>query len=124
MLASAAVRAAEPAEPAATDAAGPLPEETVVVTGNRGGRPRTLAESPAPIDVIQADALTGTGRADLAESLSRLLPSINFGQTTAGINSVVRPINNRGMGPAYTLVLVNGKRRHNGALLTNGGAFR
>ncbi|MEH3107903.1 MAG: TonB-dependent receptor [Sphingomonas fennica] len=121
LVPAAASAAADPAAPAAAEAAGPPPEETVVVTGNRGGRPRTLAESPAPIDVIQADALTGTGRADLAESLSRLLPSINFGQTTAGINSVVRPINNRGMGPAYTLVLVNGKRRHNGALLTNGG---
>ncbi|HEX7872903.1 MAG TPA: TonB-dependent receptor [Sphingobium sp.] len=97
-------------------------QDAIIVTGVRGGKPRTVAESPAPIDVIQSSALANaTGRADLAESLSRLLPSINFGQTTAGINSVVRPLSNRGLGPAYTLVLVNGKRRHNGALLTNGG---
>lgn len=95
--------------------------ETIIVTGIRGGKPRTVAESPAPIDVIQGEAITAGGRADLAETLSKLLPSINFGQTTAGINSVVRPISNRGLGPAYTLVLVNGKRRHNGSLLTNGG---
>ncbi|CAN5174682.1 TonB-dependent receptor [soil metagenome] len=96
-------------------------QDVIIVTGVRGGKPRTVAESPAPIDVIQGDAIAAGGRADLAETLSKLLPSINFGQTTAGINSVVRPISNRGLGPAYTLVLVNGKRRHNGSLLTNGG---
>lgn len=94
---------------------------TVIVTGVRGGKPRTVIESAAPIDVIQSSQIAATGRADLAESLSKLLPSVNFGQTEAGINSIVRPINNRGMGPAYTLVLVDGKRRHNGSLLTNGG---
>jgi iron complex outermembrane receptor protein len=97
------------------------PGSTIIVTGIRGGKPRTVAESPAPIDVIQGDQISGTGRADVAESLSKLLPSIGFGTTTAGVNSIVRPIFNRGLGPAYTLVLVNGKRRHNGALLTNGG---
>jgi iron complex outermembrane receptor protein len=97
------------------------PSSTIIVTGIRGGKPRTVAESPAPIDVIQGDQVSGTGRADVAESLSKLLPSIAFGTTTAGVNSIVRPIFNRGLGPAYTLVLVNGKRRHNGALLTNGG---
>jgi iron complex outermembrane receptor protein len=94
---------------------------TIIVTGIRGGKPRTIAESPAPIDVVQGERIGATGRADVAESLAKLLPSINFGTTTAGINSIVRPIFNRGLGPAYTLVLVNGKRRHNGALLTNGG---
>ncbi len=95
--------------------------DTVIVTGVRGGRPRTVAQSPAPIDIIQANQIAATGRADLAESLSKLLPSLNFGQTEAGINSIVRPINNRGMGPAYTLVMIDGKRRHNSSLLTNGG---
>jgi iron complex outermembrane receptor protein len=106
---------------AAAAAPGADPSETIVVTGIRGGKPRTVAESTAPIDVIQGDQLSSPGRADLAETLSKLLPSINFGTTTAGVNSIVRPIFNRGLGPAYTLVLVNGKRRHNGALLTNGG---
>jgi iron complex outermembrane receptor protein len=95
-------------------------DTTLVVTGIRG-KPRTIADSPAPIDVIQGDQVSGVGRSDIAESLSHLLPSIGFGSTEAGVNSIVRPIFNRGLGPAYTLVLVNGKRRHNGALLTNGG---
>ncbi|MET0365806.1 MAG: TonB-dependent receptor plug domain-containing protein, partial [Sphingobium sp.] len=118
-VAATSANAADDATSAEGDIGG---QDAIIVTGVRGGKPRTVAESPAPIDVIQSSALANaTGRADLAESLSRLLPSINFGQTTAGINSVVRPLSNRGLGPAYTLVLVNGKRRHNGALLTNGG---
>lgn len=122
-----AAHAADDVPPAPSPPASAAPESsrdpstTIIVTGVRGGKPRTVAESPAPIDVIQGDRVGGTGRADVAESLSKLLPSINFGTTTAGINSIVRPIFNRGLGPAYTLVLVNGKRRHNGALLTNGG---
>lgn len=95
--------------------------DTVIVTGVRGGR-RTVVESPAPIDIISADQLArSSGRAELGEALTKLLPSFNFGYHVAGVNSIVRPVSNRGLGPAYTLVLVNGKRRHNSALLTNGG---
>ncbi|MFZ6774841.1 TonB-dependent receptor plug domain-containing protein [Undibacterium sp. SXout7W] len=95
-------------------------QDVVVTTGLRG-EARTVADSPAPIDVISGEQLINTGRAELAEALARLLPSFNFGTNQAGVNSVVRPVSNRGLGPAYTLVLVNGKRRHNSALLTNGG---
>jgi iron complex outermembrane receptor protein len=95
--------------------------EAVIVTGLRGGAQRTVADSPAPIDVLDAKQLNYTGRAEFSEALSKLLPSVNFGTNQAGINSIVRPITNRGLGPAYTLVLVNGKRRHNSSLLTNGG---
>jgi len=116
---TASIPAAAPA--AASSDATDTNVSTVIVTGVRGGKPRTVAQSPAPIDVIQSSQIADTGRADLAESLSKLLPSINFGQTEAGIYSIVRPINNRGMGPAYTLVLVDGKRRHNSTLITDGG---
>ncbi len=95
------------------DAAG-----TIIVTGVRGA-PRTIAESPAPIDVVGAEKLQATGAAEFGEALSKLLPSLNFGSTHAGVFSVGRPVTNRGLAPAYTLVLVNGKRRHNGAFLNN-----
>ena len=95
-------------------------QDVVVTTGTRGEQ-RTVADSAAPIDVLSGEQLVHTGRAELSEALARLLPSFNFGTNQAGVNSVVRPVSNRGMGPAYTLVLVNGKRRHNSALLTNGG---
>ncbi|WP_242126298.1 TonB-dependent receptor [Sphingobium sp. Sx8-8] len=91
---------------------------TIIVTGVRGA-PRTVAESPAPIDVVGAEKLQGTGSAEFGEALSKLLPSLNFGSTNAGVFSIGRPVTNRGLSPAYTLVLVNGKRRHNGAFLNN-----
>jgi iron complex outermembrane recepter protein len=90
----------------------------IIVTGVRG-TPRTVLESPAPIDVVGADKLQGTGAAEFGEALTKLLPSLNFGATNAGVFSIGRPVTNRGLGPAYTLVLVNGKRRHNSALLNN-----
>ena len=95
--------------------------DTVIVTGLRGGPPRTVANSPAPIDVINNEQLLNTGRKELGEALASLLPSFNFGTNQGGITSIVRPVSNRGLGPGYTLVLVNGKRRHNGSQLTNGG---
>jgi len=101
-----------PEDAAAADAG------TIIVTGVRGA-PRTIAESPAPIDVVSADKLQATGAAEFGEALSKLLPSLNFGSTHAGVFSVGRPVTNRGLAPAYTLVLVNGKRRHNGAFLNN-----
>ncbi len=106
---------------AADDAAAAASGEPsdIVVTGVRGGPPRTVAESPAPIDVVGGEKLTGTGAAEFGEALTKLLPSLNFGATNAGVFSVVRPVTNRGLSPAYTLVLVNGKRRHNSAFLTN-----
>ncbi|WP_298396945.1 TonB-dependent siderophore receptor [Sphingobium sp.] len=91
---------------------------TIIVTGVRGA-PRTVAESPAPIDVVGAEKLQATGSAEFGEALSKLLPSLNFGSTHAGVFSIGRPVTNRGLAPAYTLVLVNGKRRHNGAFLNN-----
>lgn len=106
---------AQPDAATATDAG------TIIVTGVRGA-PRTVAESPAPIDVVSADKLQATGSAEFGEALSKLLPSLNFGATHAGVFSIGRPVTNRGLAPAYTLVLVNGKRRHNGAFLNNSTA--
>lgn len=106
------------AEVALADDSGEQPAD-IVVTGIRGGAPRTVAESPAPIDVIQADKFNATGAAEFGDALTKLLPSLNFAATHAGVFSIVRPVSNRGLGPAYTLVLVNGKRRHNSGFMTN-----
>lgn len=105
--------AASPFAEAATDDT-KLSAVTVISTGVRGQQ-RTVADSPAPIDIISSEQLLKTGRAELSEAISKLLPSFNFGTNIAGYNSVTRPLSNRSLGPAYTLVLVNGKRRHNGA---------
>lgn len=94
--------------------------QQVVVTGLRGGPERTVADSPAPIDVISGDQLRLTGRSELKEALSKLLPSFNFGTNNAGGDAYVRPLSNRGLGGAYTLVLVNGKRWHRSSMLASG----
>lgn len=96
-----------------------LEKVTVISTGVRGTQ-RTVAESPAPIDIVTGEQLLRTGRADLSEAISKLLPSFNYGTNIAGYNSTIRPLSNRSLAPAYTLVLVNGKRRHNSALPANG----
>lgn len=103
------------------DARGAVNVQDVVVTTGLRGTKRVLADSPAPVDIISGQQLRLSGRAELSEAITKLLPSFNFGTNQAGVNSIVRPVTNHGMGPAYTLVLVNGKRRHNSALLTNGG---
>ncbi|PXX64432.1 iron complex outermembrane recepter protein [Pseudomonas sp. LAMO17WK12:I10] len=102
----------------AADSDNPL--DTVVVIGNRG-QARTLAESPSPVDVISSKQLLATGQGDLTRALSRVLPSLNQPASSGfGSTSVVRPISLRGLNGDQVLVLVNGKRRHNSALLNNG----
>ena len=93
---------------------------TVVVTGNRGGQARTVADSPSPIDVISAEQLQASGKVGLKELLSRLLPSFNLPAINGGGTSwSVRGVTMRGLSGDQVLVLVNGKRRHNTALINN-----
>ena len=95
--------------------------ETVVVTGTRTST-RTVATSPSPIDVITPAALEATGTTELANALSRALPSLNFPRPaiTDGTDAV-RPAQLRGLAPDQVLVLVNGKRRHTTALINLNG---
>jgi iron complex outermembrane recepter protein len=92
-----------------------LDELVVLGTARQDVTPLT---STAPIDVISNAQLQQTGAVNLNEALSKLNPSFNFPQ---GQNAVkgqgVRAASLRGVGPGYTLVLVNGKRRNVSALL-------
>ena len=93
---------------------------TVVVTGVRGSKPRTVADSPVPVDVIGAEQLTATGRTGLKEILGYLIPSLTMPALGGGGTSAsVRPIAIRGLSGDYVLVLVNGKRRHTTSLINN-----
>jgi iron complex outermembrane receptor protein len=111
---------------AATAAAAPPPSGdsaqlgTVVVTGVRGSKPRTVADSPVPIDVIGPEQLQATGRTGLKEILGNLIPSLTMpAQGGGGTSASVRPISIRGLSGDYVLVLVNGKRRHTTSLINN-----
>jgi iron complex outermembrane recepter protein len=92
--------------------------DTVVVLGTARDDTTALT-STAPVDVITPEQLQQTGAVSINQALSKLHPSFNFPQ---GQNAVkgqgVRAVSLRGVGPAYTLVLVNGKRRNVSAQLT------
>lgn len=116
---------AAPTALAQTGAAVPPDDATtldqVIVTGTRVVD-RTVAESTAPIDIITTEALTSTGTTELATALGRLLPSLNFPRLAISDGSdAVRPAQLRGLSPDHTLVLVNGKRYHTGALVNVNG---
>jgi iron complex outermembrane receptor protein len=92
--------------------------DAVVVLGT-ARKDITSLTSTAPVDVISPAELQATGAVTINEALSRLHPSFNFPQ---GQNAVkgqgVRAASLRGVGPGYTLILVNGKRRNLSAQLS------
>lgn len=125
-LAQQAAQTAAPVQIAAADAGpasdgegGPGAATAIVVTGVRG-HPRTVADSPVPIDVINAKELTATGRTGLKEILGNIIPSLEMPALGGGGTSAsVKPISIRGLSGDYVLVLVNGKRRHTTSLINN-----
>jgi len=96
---------------------------TVVVTGTRTAG-RLAADSVQPVDVISSEQLENLGTSDLAGALNKLLASVSVPRphNTVGSESV-RPLVMRGLAPDQVLVLVNGKRRNQGAFLNTGGAL-
>lgn len=96
--------------------------EKIMVTGTRRND-RTVAESTSPVDVIDIDSMSATGQLEVSQILSNLLPSFNYPK--AALNDGTdhaSPATLRGLAPDHTLVLINGKRRHSGALLNLGGS--
>ncbi len=89
----------------------------VVVVGTRA-KPRSVLDSPVPIDFVSNEAFEKQGGADLPDLLRTLVPSYNVNtQPISDASTVVRPANLRGLAPDHTLVLVNGKRRHRAAVI-------
>ncbi|HWJ95864.1 MAG TPA: TonB-dependent receptor [Telluria sp.] len=97
--------------------------QSVVVTGTYAKNRRTL-DSQSPVDVISARELQATGSTELATVLGRLVPSVNFPRPSgADASDAVRPAQLRGLSPDQVLVLVNGKRRHTGAVINVNGTL-
>jgi len=95
--------------------------EAVSTLGTRG-EARTVIDAPVPIDVLSAAAIKQTGRTETAQMIQAIAPSFNFPRTSIGDGTdAVRPATLRGLAPDQTLVLVNGKRRHNSALVNVNG---
>jgi len=90
--------------------------EQVIVTGSRG-RPRSVSDSPVPVDVFSADQLEAVSHTDTNDIIQTLVPSFNVKQTNSDGEEFIRPALLRGMPSDKTLVLVNSKRRHRSALV-------
>ena len=90
----------------------------VQVVGSRSLN-RTVTDSPSPIDIIDVQQVTAkTGQLDVNQLLQFVAPSFNSNrQTGADGADHVDPATLRGLGPDQTLVLVNGKRWHQSALV-------
>ncbi|MCE9685875.1 TonB-dependent receptor [Shewanella sp. AS16] len=102
---------AEEAQPAAD-----AKVEKIAVLGTRVSN-RTATESAVPVDIISAESLNRGGFNELGQSLQATVPSFNFSRTQVSDGSdLFRPATLRGLQPDQTLVLINGKRRHNQAI--------
>ena len=91
--------------------------ERIVTVGTRMSN-RTVADSPAPIDIISADAIKNSGATSTPDMLRKLAPSFNMTNTTTSDGQdLMRPASLRSLGPDQVLVLINGKRRHQQAVV-------
>jgi iron complex outermembrane receptor protein len=92
-------------------------EQTVVVLGSRSVA-KTALDTSAPVGLISLKDMQTAGPLELGKLLQTLDPSFNFSSTfiSDGTDSI-RPATLRSLGPDQVLVLINGKRRHQQALV-------
>jgi len=92
--------------------------QEVIVTGTRQAG-LAAAESPAPVQILSAEALqAAAGNPDLMSTLAQIVPSLTmeaFGFDMAGQTLLAKL---RGLSPNHVLVLINGKRRHTTSNIT------
>lgn len=112
-----------PGVPATTmDVALSLGFEEAITVGTRSIGAE--AQKAVPVDVITQEQIASTGYAETAQVIQALAPSFNFPRPTITDGTdTVRPATLRGLGPDQVLVLVNGKRRHQSALVHLNGSI-
>jgi iron complex outermembrane receptor protein len=93
-----------------------LSEVTVVGTRNLN---RSVTETPVAIDLIPIAQVTNSvGQIDVNQLLQFVAPSFNSNRQSGSDGSDhIDPATLRGLGPDQTLVLINGKRRHQSSLI-------
>jgi len=91
--------------------------EEVIILGTRvAGRVST--DLPVAVDAFSNDDMEATGQTEVGRMLQKLAPSFNFSSSSISDGTdALRPATLRGLGPDQTLVLVNGKRRHQASLI-------
>lgn len=91
--------------------------DEVVIVGNRA-KSRTILDSPVPIDNVSAKDLKASGQVSIDQMLTYKIPSYNSSnQTISDATAHFDPADLRNLGPSRTLVLVNGKRKNQSALV-------
>ena len=92
--------------------------EEVIITGTRVAD-RSAADSPVPVDVISGSDFRATASTDVQDMLRTAVPSYDVNaQPISDAATIIRPANLRGLSPDNTLVLINGKRRHRGSVIS------
>ena len=85
-------------------------------------QPQSLLKNTAAVDIISPEEITNASQIELSHLLHYLVPSFHStNQTIADGTDHIDPATLRGLGPDQVLVLINGKRRHNSALLNVNG---
>ncbi|MGJ8693425.1 MAG: TonB-dependent receptor plug domain-containing protein [Thalassotalea sp.] len=91
--------------------------ERIAVVGSRAA-PRSIADSPVPIDIIGANELVKNASVDILDQLQAAVPSFSVRQQPiSDAATLIRPVNLRGLSSDSTLVLLNGKRRHRASVI-------
>jgi iron complex outermembrane recepter protein len=90
-----------------------------VVVGSRA-RHTAAEELAVPVDVFPAEELQQQGSTETSVILQAVAPSVNFPrQSVTDAGDIVRPFTLRGLSPDHTLVLLNGWRRHQTAVVNS-----
>ena len=92
--------------------------DEILLVGSRSKR-RTAVDTAVPVDVIDVSELaSSTGKVEVNDILQYAAPSFNATKQSGsdGADHIV-PASLRGLGPDQTLVLINGKRRHQSSLV-------
>ncbi|MES2812812.1 MAG: TonB-dependent receptor [Bacteroidota bacterium] len=95
-----------------------LDEITVQAVGSRNTK-RSVIDSPVAVDIINMqDVVSKTGQIEINALLQYLAPSFNASKQSGSDGADhIDPATLRGLGPDQTLVLINGKRRHQSSLV-------
>ena len=88
-----------------------------VVAGSRA-RHQAADELAVPVDVYTSEQIQQQGTTETGRILAQLSPSVNMPhQSVTDATDIVQPFTLRGLSPDHTLVLINGWRQHQTALL-------
>ncbi len=92
--------------------------EDVMLVGSRSPK-RTAVNTAVPIDVIDVETtVLQIGKVEINELLQYAAPSFNASKQSGSDGADhIDPASLRGLGPDQTLVLINGKRRHQSSLI-------